>query len=113
MLKEIEVRREAISQYRALEAADSRAVRDARTRLPVNREPCAVLTEPVGGVIEDTGEAMLNVVVGGRQHFFFWVVKRSVHIVRKRDRRGHRVHVLRVCPGVAQTDVPAVVIRFE
>ena len=86
MLKEVEIRREAIRQYRTLKTANRGAVRHARARLTIDRKARAVLTEPVGGVIEHAGKAVLDVVVRGRQHLFFGIVEGAVHVVRKRDR---------------------------
>ena len=113
MLKEVEIRREAIRQYRTLKTANRGAVRYARARLTVYREPRAVLTEPVGGVVKHAGKTVLDVVVRSRQHLFFGIVKGAVGVVRKRHRRCHRIHVFGVRPGITQANVPTIVEGLE
>ena len=113
MLNKVEVRCEAVSANGPGGPSQHRAVWHTRTRLAIDREPRSVLAEPIGGVIEYAGKAMLNVVVRSGQDFLFRIVEGSVYIIGEGNRRGHRVHILGVCPGVAHSDVPAIVIGLE
>ena len=113
MLYEVQVRREAIGVDRAIRTTQYRAVRHARAGLTINREARAILTKPVSRIVENAGKAVLDIVVGGCKHLFLGIVEGSVGVVGKCHRGSHRVHVLRIGPGIAEADIPAVIKGLE